>query len=194
MRHLARVASLILVAGAVLLQTACSGVLPSKQTETRSPWTSFDQAKASYDLILPGETRLQDLQAMGLDPARAPNVRRLNYVELIEFFMPHPSIQRSDLDPSLRACLDARESCYAYEIQPGVTRERRHGNVALDVFGFRRETTTSGWQFKSLIVLQGDVVTYKLWSGEPNIQRETSEHRPLGPLQSGEKLLERAIY
>lgn len=174
--------------------TACGGVLPSRHSETQSPWMSFDQAKASYDRIVPGETRMEDLQRMGIDPVYTPNVRRLHYLELVEMFMPHQSIQRGDLDPALSACLGAREACYAYSVQPGARDEERHGNAALDIFGFRRDTRTTGWQFSSLIVLKDDTVAYKIWSGEPNIRLEESERRPLGPLQhAGEKLIESAF-
>lgn len=79
---------------AAMLLAGCGGVLPSKQTVTPSMWDSFDMAKASYDQVVPGETHLDDLQAMGYDPEFTPNVRRLNYLELIEVFMPHVSIQR----------------------------------------------------------------------------------------------------
>lgn len=178
----------------VMLLAGCGGVLPSKQTVTPSTWDSFDIAKASYDQVVPGETRMDDLRVMGFDPDHTPNVRRLNYLELIEVFMPHVSVQRDDLDPALRNCLEARDACYAFEARPGVTQYKRHGNAALDLLGFRRETTTSGWQFITLIVVNDDVVAYKLWSGERNILRHDSEKKPLGPLQnSGEDLVEQAI-
>lgn len=184
----------LIATSALLALAGCGGVLPSKRSETESPWVNFDQAKASYDLIVPGETRMLELEAMGFDPYRTPNMRRLNHLELIQVFMPHQSVQRSDLDPLLRECLDARESCYAFAVQPGVSLENRQGNVALDLLGFRRETQTTGWQFSSLIVLKDDTVAYKVWSGEPNIQREETERKPLGPLQnSGEKLISEAL-
>lgn len=179
----------------LLSLTACGGVLPSKRSAIQSPWNSFDAAMASYERIVPGETRMPELAQMGFDPGHTPNMRRVNYLELIEVFMPHVSVQRSDLDPALRTCLEVREACYAYEVQPGTTQHKRHGNTALDIFGFQRETTVSGWQFNSLIVINDDTVVYKLWSGAPNIQREESERKPLGPLQnSGEKLIEQAVY
>lgn len=188
-------APVVLAACLLPMLVGCAGVLPSKQSTTPSSWDSFAQAKASYDQVVPGETVMAELLQLGFDPERTPNIRRVNYLELITLFMPHVSVQRSDLDPALRACLDAREACHAYEARPGVTRHKRHGNAALDLLGFRRETTTSGWQFSSLIVVHGDVVAYKLWSGEPNIQREDYEKKPLGPLQnSGEELIEQALY
>lgn len=178
----------------VMWLVGCGGVLPSKQTVTPSTWDSFDKAKASYDQVVPGETHMNDLLVMGFDPDHTPNVRRLNYLELIQVFMPHVSVQRDDLDPALRSCLEARDACYAFEARPSVTQHRRHGNAALDLLGFRRESTTSGWQFSSLIVVNGDTVAYKVWSGEPNILRHDSEKKPLGPLQnSGEELIEQAV-
>lgn len=190
-----RLIRMILQRLGVLLLAGCGSVLPSKQVVTPSPWQSFDAAMTSYDQIVPGETRVTELTQIGFEPMRTPNMRRLNYVELTEMFLPNASVQRSDLDPALRGCLEARDACYAYEVRPGVTRNKRHGNAALDIFGFRRETTTTGWQFSSLIVVNDDTVVYKLWSGEPNIQREDSEKKPLGPLQNvGEKLIEHAVY
>ncbi len=195
MRDIARLVRMVLLSQGLLSLAACGGVLPSKQSATLSPWSSFAEAMASYDQIVPGETRMPELAQMGFDPERTPNIRRVNYLELIEVFMPHDSVQRSDLDPALGACLEVREACYAYEVQPGTTRHRRDGNTALDLFGFRRKTTVSGWQFSSLIVINDDTVVYKLWSGAPNIQRVESESKPLGPLQnSGEKLIEQAVY
>lgn len=184
----------VLTSLTALVLAACSGVLPSKQVATPSSWDSFDQAKASYDQIVPGQTHMNDLLQIGFDPAHTPNIRRLNYLELIELFMPHVSVQRTDLDPALRACLEARDACYGYEARPGITQHKRHGNAALDIFGFRRDTTTTGWLFSSLIVIHDDTVAYKLWSGEPNIEQEETDKKPLGPLQnSGEYLIKQAL-
>jgi len=45
------------------------------------------------------------------------------------------------------------------------------------------QTNTLGWQFDALIILQDDLVVYKLWSGKPNILLQEEERSPLGPLQ-----------
>ena len=40
-----------------------------------------------------------------------------------------------------------------------------------------------GWNFKALILLNHDKVLYKLWSGQPNLDRTEQKKKPLGPLQ-----------
>jgi hypothetical protein len=40
-----------------------------------------------------------------------------------------------------------------------------------------------GWNFKALIIIKDDVVTYKLRSGQPNVDRFEKKTKPLGPLQ-----------
>jgi len=62
-------------------------------------------------------------------------------------------------------------------------REKRHGNLLLDVFGFKRLTHQSGWRFKGLILIKDNVVVYTLASGEPDISHEDANIKPLGPFQ-----------
>jgi hypothetical protein len=172
--------------------TACS-VLPSVKNITQSPWKDFSDAKASYDKIIPGKTTLKELQALGIDPAVTPNVRRLNYVDVLRFFLPNESVHVSDLDPQLRHCVDLGEECYGYEVEPGHTFSKRHGNAFLDVLGFRRRTTTNGWKFTALVVISRDVVAYKIWSGEPKTLREEDSKKPLGPFQELGPILQRGV-
>lgn len=176
----------------VALSCGCGHILPHSKTTTPSGWSDFDGAKASFDSIVPGETSTADLLVMGFDPDHTANLRRLNYLELIEVFMPHPSILRTDLDPALQKCLDAREACYGFEARPGTSHKERHGNVLLDLLSFRRQTRTTGWRFTSLIVVNGEIVAYKIWSGEPYMASEEVESVPLGPFQGvGKKLADR---
>lgn len=182
---------LIITAGILAMELAgCGGALPSIKNTTQSPWHDFAQAKASFDLIVPEETRVDQLRALGYDPVKSPNVRRLNYLEVIQAFMPHPSVQVQDLDPRLQSCVQALDDCYAFDISPSVIDTSRHGNVLMDVFGFRQQSTTTGWKFNAVIVLHGDLVIYKVWNGEPNILREEDKKRPLGPLQSVGQMIE----
>jgi hypothetical protein len=62
-------------------------------------------------------------------------------------------------------------------------KDKRHGNLLLDIFGFKRLTHQSGWRFKGLILIKNSVVVYTLSSGEPDISHEDSNIRPLGPFQ-----------
>ncbi len=60
---------------------------------------------------------------------------------------------------------------------------KRFGNLALDILGFKRNTKTTGWRYKALVIVKDDVVAYKIRSGEPNVDRVEKKSRPLGPLQ-----------
>jgi hypothetical protein len=64
-----------------------------------------------------------------------------------------------------------------------VVTSQRYGNLALDMLAFNRKTHETGWNFKALILLNHDKVLYKLWSGQPNLDRYEQKKKPLGPLQ-----------
>jgi hypothetical protein len=88
-----------------------------------------------------------------------------------------------DLDPAVQACLTARDRCAGWLAEPSISSKDRTGNVALDVLGFERETTSTGWKASMLLLVQDGVVVYKLWSGTPTILEVKTEKKPLGPLQ-----------
>ena len=98
---------------------------------------------------------------------------------MISRFLPNNSIQKTDLPESVRGCLEAKNECQAYELDLTVTQSKRSGNLFLDIFGFLRKTRN----FKALIVLNRGTVVYKLWSGEPHLERYEKKKKPLGPLQ-----------
>jgi hypothetical protein len=180
-----RIGRVAVVGAAVLGVTACGhGLLPTLKQTTNSPWSDFSTAKASYDRVVPGRTTVAELHALGFDPQKTPNVKRMSYLEVITAFMPNPSMRKQDLDPGVRACIEAHDSCYAYSVTPGIVNAQRHGNVLADMFSFHRQTTTTGWKFSALLVIRDDTVAYKVWSGEPNIAREEDNKQPLGPLQN----------
>ncbi len=172
------------------LLNACAAVLPATTETTDSPWVSFEAAKAAYDSIIPTQTTTAELTALGYDPYATPNVRVLSYIEIIQHFLPRDSIDPESLAPDLRACLEAREGCWGYEVAPGVTDRQREGNVLLDVFGFKRTTMTTGWRFTALIVIEDDVVQYKIWGGTPKIAEQKVETKPLGPLQEIDSIIQ----
>jgi hypothetical protein len=181
-----------LVGGPILLLAAgCISLLPSAETTVNSPWGSFDEAKLAFDRIVPHETTAAGLKELGFDPFSTPNIEILTYLDIIQRFMPNPSIKPGDLDEDLRACISVRDCCVAYEVDVREVESWRYGNVLLDVFGFRRKTREAGWEFKALIVLRDDIVVYKLWGGKPRLNESRKRKNPLGPLQeSGDLLLE----
>ncbi len=166
----------------VLLQS-CSSALPKTENETRSPWGEFSEAMAAYNKIKLNETTLKSLQALGFDPYTTPNVRILSYLDIIKKFVPNNSVKLEQLPASVRSCLAKQERCIAYEAHPGTVKSKRVGSVFLDLLKFKRKTLETGWRFNALIVLNDNVVVYKVWSGVPIINSKKTRNNPLGPLQ-----------
>ncbi|OQW94282.1 MAG: hypothetical protein BWK79_06670 [Beggiatoa sp. IS2] len=166
-----------------LLHAGCGAMLPSIDKITKSPWQSFEEAKKSFDKIIPEKTTTQDLKQLGFDPFAIPNVKLITYLEVIQKFVPNQSVSLEDLPSGVRDCLAAKEICKGYEVKPQVLNSKRYGNVVLDLLNFRRKTVTTGWKFDALIVLKNDLVVYKLWGGEPQVEQFEDKRNPLGPFQ-----------
>ncbi len=171
-----------------LALTGCANLLPMAKSTDNSPWDSFAEVKAAYDRVQPFATTQSELQALGFDPFKTPNMQILNYLAIIEKFMPNTNITKEDLDTGLRGCIDAKNGCVAYELKLQKIKSRREGNLFLDMLRFRREAHQTGWRFTALIVLIDDVVVYKLWDGTPLIDSELYKRNPLGPLQEPAEL------
>jgi len=168
----------------VLLMTAgCKSMFPNEDKWTMNTWTNYDDTQLTFDKIVPHQTTVEDLKKMGLDPHASPNIKLLNYLDVIERFIPNQSITKGDLPPDVRACIESRECCQAYELNLDMTHSKRFGNLALDCLNFKKHTRITGWNFRGLIVIKDGLVTYKLASGEPNVDRVEKKIRPLGPLQ-----------
>ncbi len=175
---------ILLVFVCSFLLTGCGvSLLPTSLEEVRSPWDSFEEAKKAFDKILVEETSLDGLKSLGFDPFITSNMEILTYLDIMERFMPNPAIEKEDLDPGILRCIEAQHSCHAYEMTVQVANSERRGNVFLDLFGFKRKTNRSGWQFQSLFVINNGFVVYKLWGGKPNINETSLMKKPLGPLQ-----------
>lgn len=184
---------IIVLAVAVLSLTGCASLLPTTKQTVRSPWESFENAKQAFDKILPYSTTAQDLVILGFDPFSTPNIRIMTYLDIMNVFMPNPSIGREQLAQGIQACIDAREGCKAYKLEPKMVNTKRDGNIILDLFNFRRNTNSSGWRFDALIVLIDNTVVYKLWGGSPIINENDEAFNPLGPLQNPGEMVKGAI-
>jgi hypothetical protein len=167
----------------VVLATGCRALFPTDDRRTEAGWKNFQHAQADFEQIIPHQTTLDELRCMGLDPDYTPNIRWLTYLDVMERFMPNPSITKQDLDPNVRDVIECKDACQAFEIDLETMHNKRYGNLALDVFGFKKKTQITGWRFKGLILLKDGVVTYKLISGEPNIDKFDKRVKPLGPFQ-----------
>ncbi len=173
----------ILLALVLCLTSGCGGMLPVAKTTDESRWESFDQVKASFDLIVPFATTKNDLQQLGFDPYQTANIQILNYLAIIAKFMPNTNITKADLPPGLQGCVEATDSCIAYELKTQNLKSQRQGNLFLDLLRFKRQAHQTGWRFTAFIVLVEDLVVYKLWDGQPRIEGEVYKKNPLGPLQ-----------
>jgi hypothetical protein len=173
------------VVGALLPLSACAswGILPSTVETTQSPFKSYKSAEDAYAQVKPYVTTQKELKARGFDPYTTPNIKVLNYLDMVPRFLPQQSMKQEDLDPAVQSCLTARERCTGWFAEPSISSKDRTGNVALDVLGFERETTATGWKASMLLLIQDGVVVYKLWSGTPAILEVKTEKKPLGPFQ-----------
>lgn len=182
--------SAILLALLLCLASGCSGLLPVAKSTDESRWDSFDQVKASFDQVIPLETKKKDLQQLGFDPYQTSNIQIHNYLAIISKFMPNTNITMADLPPGLGRCVKAKDSCVAYELKLENLKNQRHGNLFLDLLRFKRQAHQTGWRFSAFIVLVDDLVVYKLWDGQPRIEAEVYKKNPLGPLQEPADLAE----
>jgi len=162
----------------------CGSLLPSGKVTVKSPWMDYDSAKADYEKVKPGITTTEELSKMGFTPTGVPNIRIMNATEVIILFMPTPAIKIETLDPGIQKCIESRDRCTAYKIEPSIVDSKRIGNFWLDFLTFKRNTVASGWEFRGLITIVDGVVTYRdPAGGRPLISTEEIQKRPLGPLQ-----------
>ena len=168
----------------VALLGACASstnILPNSSNVSKSSWNNYAEAKAAFDRI-DTKTTKEALVILGFDPAVLPNARVLNYVDVVNLF--GASFRIEDLPTGVKACVKAREGCVGYVIKSQNLRSKRNGNVAADLFGFKKQTQTTGWEFSATLVLVNGTVAYKLWNGTPVVDTTNRESNPLGPMQS----------
>ena len=176
--------NLLVLAVLLLMLTGCASLLPSSTIIAKSPWKNFDGAKSTYDKIVPGVTTVDNLKKMGIDPFITPNIKILNVTEIIILFLANPSIKKEDLDPGIQKCIEGKDRCTAYQILPSRLDVNRIGNFWLDLFTFKRHTVNTGWEFRGLITIVDNVVSYRdPPGGRPLINTEQIERKPLGPIQ-----------
>lgn len=179
----------ILLMAVTLTTGGCASLLPSVRKDVGAKWKDFEQAKAAFDMIEPYRTDTDELTAIGFDSSSTSSVNILTYLDIIQRFMPNPSISEADLAEGIRDCIAAKDNCRAHEFTLKVIREERYGNVFLDLFNFTKNTRVSGWEFRPLIVMKEGLVVYKMWGGRPNINETIEEKNPLGPLQNSGSFL-----
>ena len=168
----------------VSLLGGCANLLPGLKREVSNPWTDFAAAKQSFDQIVPFQTSMQTVRALGFDPDITPNMQVLNQAQVIEAVLPSPLQERSAIPPGIVKCMQAGAACMGYATEPSRITQQRVGYFLLDLLNFHRNTVTTGWKFAALIVVIDEQVAYTQWSGQPQIHTTVERTNPLGPLQS----------
>lgn len=182
---------LVLVA---TLAAGCRSLLPKSISETEAPWKTFEEAKRAFDSIEPGRTTLQELKLLGYDPYVNTNVMVLNYSDVLNKYAPN-AVREEYLEPGILECLKTQNKCSAYSLDHRQIRRIRTGSFFPDFINYRRHTDLTGWRFAAVIVVVGDRVVHKSWSGVPAIKEVEETMNPLGPLQEiGPSLLPLAIF
>ncbi|MBL4621281.1 MAG: hypothetical protein JKY89_02675 [Immundisolibacteraceae bacterium] len=180
-----RIASSLLAGVIVMVMVSgCSGnPLPSSQAMVDSNWDTFAEAKQAFDAIELGITSTNELDDIGYGLNSSPNVRILNYLELTGRFMPNPAIGFDQLEDQVRICIKAKTACEGYLVNVRKIKKVREGSVMLDLLNIKRRTRSTGWQFDALLLINKNLVVYKIWGGTPNINEQSNSNNPLGPLQ-----------
>lgn len=180
-----------LICALIVAVGGCASLLPKAESETKAPWRTFDDARRTYDSIEPGRTTLDELKQSGFDPYANRNVTVLNFSDVVGRFAPN-AVREEYMEPGIRECIRMQTTCRAYLIEHRQIHRKRVGNFFLDFINYRRRTEITGWRFAAVMVLVGDRVVHKSWSGVSEISEVEETTNPLGPLQdSGPALLNR---
>ena len=173
----------------LLCMVACGNLLPAARQDVSTGWQNFDDAKASYDKIVPYMTSAVAVRLLGFDPTKTANIQLLNQAQVVNAVLPTQLQDRSSVPQGILDCMQVQDACTGYIVEPSQISQKRIGSFLLDFLNFKRSTVTSGWKFSALIVVIDGLVVYKQWSGQPRIETIDFRVNPLGPLQSmGETL------
>lgn len=156
---------------AALAFVGCAGIgLWPYQTEiSNANFRSYDAVQTAYEAITPGLTRQSDLGALGFDAGNSPNVKVLSFLGVMERFMPRDSIKFDELDPAVKACIEARDSCSAYVFRPQQHDEARDASWLFDSFASDQMAGRAGWSAEVVLLIQRGRVAYKFMPGQPRM-------------------------
>jgi sulfur carrier protein ThiS len=131
---------LCLAMGATLgLLAGCGALLPEQKAH--APFESADQVAESYDQIVPGMTRADDLAHLGFDTAKVAMLSSRDIAQRL-----------GSADPAVRACIRAEIYCTGFVFHPvTVSGLFQHPGQPGDIV---------------LLVMNGRVI-HKVFSGNP---------------------------
>lgn len=174
---------LLLAGGGLVLLAGCGGgLLPEQNSRVAGPFERYDQVVESFEQIVPGMTRADDLPSLGFD-ARDNNVEVLSYLGIEGRFLPAAGVRWENLDPAVRACIRAQIYCTGFVFHPSRADSKRMGNTVSDLFGFRRTTRNLRWSAEVILLVMNGRVVHKVFSGNPRAESWDDKRQPLGPLQ-----------
>ena len=87
------------------------------------------------------------------------------------------------LDTRTTPNIEAQYRCSAYVFHLQHSNKQRSGGVVPDLLGIEQNTVNDGWSAEIILLLQDDVVVYKVISGSPHTQDLRDKTQPLGPFQ-----------
>ena len=166
----------------VALTSACSSMLPVSHSNSSS-FTSFDEARNAVVELVPMKSSSKTVGASGIDFAKQPNTKILTHSEIVRLLVPAGLLKREDLDPGILVCVEARDACNGLDITASRIAKTRTGSFFADFINYRQRTETTGWRFNALILYVNDMVVYRSWGGQPQVDELDISHRPLGPFQ-----------
>lgn len=165
------------------LLSACSSVLPSAESSTKSAWASFKEVKTAYDQLQPTLATADDLKREKFHPGVNPQVTTLSQIEIMRAFYVS-GMPAEFIDKGVHDCLAAQQKCEAFQVDIRQINKQRVGNAALDVTFFKRDTEIRGWRFSAVFLLHDGVLVYKTWGGQEEVAERENVTNPLGPVQS----------
>ncbi|WP_177218921.1 hypothetical protein [Polaromonas sp. OV174] len=163
--------------------SACTNLLPRGSTTTPGSFTDFDAAQAAVQRIVPLQTQLSELKAMGFDPEGGANVTLIPYPDIVARLAPYSALPLAALDPGVRKCVEAQATCRGYLFNFELQDRRRTGSFWMDFLNIRRTTHVTGWSFQALVVVSDGTVLFRNHAGQPQIDRVDRQRNPLGPFQ-----------
>jgi hypothetical protein len=167
----------------VALLSACASLLPSAHTDS-STFADFEAARSAVEGLMPEDGAAPTPATNAFDPLHHPNATLLTHADVVRmFFIPNTLMKRSDLDPGVLTCVEARGACHGIELKMAKIDKIRTGNFLKDVTNFSRRTETTGWRFNSVILFVDKKVVYRAWGGQPAVNELELANNPLGPLQ-----------
>jgi hypothetical protein len=162
---------------------ACTSLLPKASSDAGTGFASFEEARVAAERIVPLQTRIQALGGLGFDIEQGQNVTLIPYPEIVVRLTPHPGVPINLLDAGIRQCIDIQMACRGYVLRFEREDRKREGGFWLDFFNVDRTTRLTGWRFEALIVVSGEVVLFRNFSGQARIERVEKQRNPLGPFQ-----------